>query len=60
MTMRVQNHAQAIYAATQQTLARLTGKNAEAVKPSDEPQKADGSLNATADAVADCKTARKT
>ena len=59
MTMRVQNHAQATYAATQQTLAPLTGKNAEAVKTSDEPQKAAGSLNAPAYTVETSDAARE-
>lgn len=46
MSMRIQSQAQAAYVATQQALAQLTGKKAEAVKTPDEPQKAAGGLNA--------------
>ena len=46
MSMRIQSQAQAVYVATQQALAPLTGKKAEAVKTPDEPQKAAGGLNA--------------
>ena len=48
MSMRIQSQAQAAYVATQQALAPLTGKKAEAVKTADEPQKAAGGLNAPA------------
>ena len=46
MSMRIQSQAQAAYVATQQALAPLMGKKAEAVKTPDEPQKAAGGLNA--------------
>ena len=46
MSMRIQSQAQAVYVATQQALAPLMGKKAEAVKTPDEPQKAAGGLNA--------------
>ena len=48
MSMRIQSQAQAAYVTTQQALAPLTGKKAEAVKTADEPQKAAGGLNAPA------------
>lgn len=59
MTMRIQNHAQAAYAATQQALAPLTGKKAEAVKVPDAPKKAAGGLNTPAYTVEISKAARE-
>ena len=57
--MRIQSHAQAAYVATQQALAPLTGKKAEAVKTADEPQKAAGGLNAPAYTVEISDAARE-
>ena len=59
MSMRIQSQAQAAYVATQQALAPLTGKKAEAVKTSDEPQKAAGGLNAPAYSVEISDAARE-
>ena len=59
MSMRIQSHAQAAYVATQQALAPLTGKKAEAVKTADEPQKAAGGLNAPAYTVEISDAARE-
>ena len=59
MSMRIQSQAQAAYVATQQALAPLTGKKAEAVKPADEPQKAAGGLNAPAYTVEISDAARE-
>ena len=59
MSMRIQSQAQAAYVATQQALAPLTGKKAEAVKTADEPQKADGGLNAPAYTVEISDAARE-
>ena len=57
--MRIQSQAQAAYVATQQALAPLTGKKAEAVKTADEPQKAAGGLNAPAYTVEISDAARE-
>ena len=57
--MRIQSQAQAAYIATQQALAPLTGKKAEAVKTADEPQKAAGGLNAPAYTVEISDAARE-
>ena len=59
MSMRIQSQAQAAYVATQQALAPLTGKKAEAVKTADEPQKAAGGLNAPAYTVEISDAARE-
>ena len=59
MSMRIQSQAQAAYVATQQALAPLTGKKAEAVKTPDEPQKAAGGLNAPAYSVEISDAARE-
>ena len=59
MSMRIQSQAQAVYVATQQALAPLTGKKAEAVKTPDEPQKAAGGLNAPAYSVEISDAARE-
>ena len=59
MSMRIQSQAQAAYVATQQALAPLTGKKAEAVKTPDEPQKAAGGLNAPAYSVESSDAARE-
>lgn len=59
MSMRIQSQAQVAYVATQQALAPLTGKKAEAVKTSDEPQKAAGGLNAPAYSVEISDAARE-
>ena len=59
MSMRIQSQAQAAYVATQQALAPLTGKKAEAVKTADEPQKAAGGLNASAYTVEISDAARE-
>lgn len=59
MSMRIQSQAQAAYVATQQALAPLTGKKAEAVKTADEPQKAAGGLNAPAYTVEVSDAARE-
>ena len=59
MSMRIQSQAQAAYIATQQALAPLTGKKAEAVKTADEPQKAAGGLNAPAYTVEISDAARE-
>ena len=59
MSMRIQSQAQATYVATQQALAPLTGKKAEAVKTADEPQKAAGGLNAPAYTVEISDAARE-
>ena len=59
MSMRIQSQAQAAYVATQQALALLTGKKAEAVKTPDEPQKAAGGLNAPAYSVEISDAARE-
>ena len=59
MSMRIQSQAQAAYVATQQVLAPLTGKKAEAVKTADEPQKAAGGLNAPAYTVEISDAARE-
>lgn len=59
MSMRIQSQAQAAYVATQQALAPLAGKKAEAVKTADEPQKAAGGLNAPAYTVEISDAARE-
>ena len=59
MSMRIQSQAQVAYVATQQALAPLTGKKAEAVKTADEPQKAAGGLNAPAYTVEISDAARE-
>ena len=59
MSIRIQSQAQAAYVATQQALAPLTGKKAEAVKTADEPQKAAGGLNAPAYTVEISDAARE-
>ncbi len=59
MSMRIQSQAQAAYVATQQALAPLTGKKAEAVKTPDEPQKAVSGLNAPAYSVESSDAARE-
>ncbi|WP_313990576.1 hypothetical protein [uncultured Selenomonas sp.] len=59
MSMRIQSQTQAAYVATQQALAPLTGKKAEAVKTADEPQKAAGGLNAPAYTVEIIDAARE-
>lgn len=59
MSMRIQSQAQAAYVATQQALAPLMGKKAEAVKTPDEPQKAAGGLNAPAYSVESSDAARE-
>ena len=59
MSMRIQSQAQAVYVATQQALAPLMGKKAEAVKTPDEPQKAAGGLNAPAYTVEISDAARE-
>ena len=59
MSMRIQSQAQAAYVATQQALAPLTGKKAEAVKTPDEPQKAASGLNAPAYSVESSDAARE-
>ena len=59
MSMRIQSQAQAAYVATQQALAPLTGKKAEAVTTVDEPQKAAGGLNAPAYTVEISDAARE-
>ena len=59
MSMRIQSQAQAAYVATQQALAPLTGKKAEAVKTLDEPQKAASGLNAPAYSVESSDAARE-
>ena len=59
MSMRIQSQAQAAYVTTQQALAPLTGKKAEAVKTPDEPQKAAGGLNAPAYSVEISDAARE-
>ena len=59
MSMRIQSQAQTAYVATQQALAPLTGKKAEAVKTADEPQKAAGGLNAPAYTVEISDAARE-
>ena len=59
MSMRIQSQAQAAHVATQQALAPLTGKKAEAVKTADEPQKAAGGLNAPAYTVEISDAARE-
>ena len=59
MSMRIQSQAQAAYVATQQALAPLTGKKAEAAKTADEPQKAAGGLNAPAYTVEISDAARE-
>ena len=59
MSMRIQSQAQAAYVATQQALAPLTGKKAEAVKTPDEPQKAASGLNAPAYSVEISDAARE-
>ena len=59
MSMRIQSQAQAAYVATQQALAPLTGKKAEAVKTPDEPQKATSGLNAPAYSVESSDAARE-
>ena len=59
MSMRIQSQAQAAYVATQQALAPLTEKKAEAVKTPDEPQKAAGELNAPAYSVEISDAARE-
>ena len=59
MSMRIQSQAQAAYVATQQALAPLMGKKAEAVKTADEPQKAAGGLNAPAYTVEISDAARE-
>ena len=59
MSMRIQSQTQAAYVATQQALAPLTGKKAEAVKTADEPQKAAGGLNAPAYTVEISDAARE-
>ena len=59
MSMRIQSQAQAAYVATQQALAPLTGKKAEAVKTADELQKAADGLNAPAYTVEISDAARE-
>ena len=59
MSMRIQSQAQAAYVATQQALAPLTGKKAEAVTTAVEPQKTAGGLNAPAYTVEISDAARE-